>query len=173
MNLNITAYIVSKEVPVVFKQAGVKTVLLDSEEFDRALSSCEKEHGKMLYEVNPDFCCELLKVNPTKEAVKNLDAWIAGLRRDEGYSRRSYQEIETQGDLVKINPILEWSELDVWRYLALYNIPANPLYQKGYRSLGCAPCSKIISDEQPERAGRWQNTSKCGGECGIHTKRLK
>lgn len=173
MNLNMTAYIVSKEVPSVFKEAGVKTVLLDAEEFDKAAADCQNEQNKMLYEANPNLCCELLKVNPTKEAVKNLDAWVSGLRKDEGHSRLDYQEVETKGDLVKINPILHWSELDIWRYLALNEIPSNPLYAKGYRSLGCGPCSKIVSDYQPERAGRWQDTSKCGGECGIHTKILK
>ncbi|MFQ6049519.1 MAG: phosphoadenylyl-sulfate reductase [Candidatus Paceibacterales bacterium] len=173
MNLNMTAYLVSNKVPAVFKQAGVKTVLLAPEEFDKALADCQKEHGKMLYEVNPDFCCQLLKVNPTKEAVKNLEAWISGLRKDEGYTRHQYKEVEAKGNLVKINPILEWSELDIWRYLAINQIPVNPLYDRGYRSLGCAPCSEIISDDQPERAGRWENTSKCGGECGIHTLKLK
>jgi len=126
-----------------------------------------------LWKTDPDECCRIFKVEPTKEAVKDLDAWISGLRRSEGSTRVACREIEKRGSIVKINPILEWTELDVWRYSALYDVPQNPLYKRGYRSLGCAPCSSIVSDEEPERAGRWRGTSKCGGECGIHTKILK
>lgn len=173
MNLNMTAYLVAEEAPAVFREAAVRTVLLSPKVFGKTSEECQRVHQKMLYEVKPDLCCQLLKVDPTKEAVKNLDAWVSGLRRDEGYTRKDYQEVEKKGDLIKINPILEWSELDVWRYLALNHIEPNPLYKKGYRSLGCAPCSKIISDGRPERAGRWEGTEKVGGECGIHTKALK
>lgn len=126
-----------------------------------------------LWRTDPDECCRIFKVEPTKEAVKDLDAWISGLRRSEGSTRRNVQEFEKIGNIVKVNPILEWTELDIWRYSALYNVPQNPLYKLGYRSLGCAPCSAIVDDEEPERAGRWRGTSKCGGECGIHTKVLK
>ncbi|MEK9148938.1 MAG: phosphoadenosine phosphosulfate reductase family protein, partial [Candidatus Desantisbacteria bacterium] len=72
----------------------------------------------------------------------------------------------------KLNPILIWKEREVWQYLALNNVQVNPLYAEGYRSLGCEPCTKITHEED-ERAGRWVGTSKCGGECGIHTKPLK
>ena len=68
--------------------------------------------------------------------------------------------------------ILIWKEREVWQYLALYNVPVNQLYGEGYRSLGCAPCTKITNEDN-ERAGRWIGTSKCGGECGIHTRPLK
>lgn len=126
-----------------------------------------------LWKTDPDECCRIFKVEPTKEAVKDLDAWFAGLRKTEGRTRTDYKEVEVRGNLVKINPILEWTELDVWRYSALYNVPQNPMYKMGYRSLGCAPCTIIVDENEPERAGRWNGTSKCGGECGIHTKILK
>ena len=129
-----------------------------------------------LYEVDPDGCCNYYKVEPTKEAIEDmeLDAWITGLRRTEGRTRTDYQYEEDKGGLIKINPILDFTELDVWRYLSIYNIPVNELYQKGYRSLGCAPCSTPEKNEwETERAGRWLGTSKCGGECGIHTQTLK
>ncbi|MBD3189620.1 MAG: phosphoadenylyl-sulfate reductase [Candidatus Heimdallarchaeota archaeon] len=127
----------------------------------------------LLPKINPDECCRILKVEPTKEAVKNLDAWICGLRNTEGRTRQDYHEIEEKAGLVKINPILNWTELDVWRYIAIYNIPIHPYYARGYRSLGCEPCTKLVPDEALEREGRWIGTSKCGGECGIHTMRLK
>lgn len=74
--------------------------------------------------------------------------------------------------LLKLNPILLWHEREVWQYLALYGVPVNQLYGEGYRSLGCAPCTQITTGAN-ERDGRWIGTSKCGGECGIHTRPLK
>ena len=129
-----------------------------------------------LYYTNPDACCQRYKVEPTKKAIKSmgLNAWITGLRRTEGRTRTDYQPIENRDGLVKINPILDFTELDVWRYLCVNNIPVNPLYAKGYRSLGCEPCSSMEDDEdEEERAGRWKGTSKQSGECGIHSKSLK
>jgi len=126
-----------------------------------------------LYKTDPDECCRILKVKPTKKAVKNFDAWICGLRNTEGRTRKDYQEIEKKSHLIKYNPILEWTELDIWRYLAINHIPVHHWYKLGYRSLGCAPCTNIVDDSEVEREGRWSGTNKCGGECGIHTKILK
>jgi len=126
-----------------------------------------------LPKTDPDECCRILKVEPTKEAVKDLQAWICGLRNTEGRTRKDYKEIEEKGGLIKINPILNWTELDIWRYMAINNIPVHPFYARGYRSLGCEPCTTLISDDALEREGRWIGTSKCGGECGIHTQSLK
>lgn len=126
-----------------------------------------------LWKTDPDSCCLVFKVQPTKEAVENLDCWFTGLRNNEGETRKEYAFIETKGGLVKINPILNWTETDIWKYSALFNVPQNPLYKQGYRSLGCKPCTGIIDDSEPERAGRWMGTKKLGGECGIHTQTLK
>jgi len=129
-----------------------------------------------LYLTNPDACCNRYKVEQTKKAIKelNLDAWITGLRRTEGRTRTNYDFVEEKGGLIKVNPILDFTELDVWRYIAVNEIPINPLYGQGYRSLGCEPCSHKEKDEnETEREGRWQGTSKCGGECGIHTQLLR
>lgn len=128
-----------------------------------------------LYETNPDKCCDILKVEPTRRAIEELKVkcWATGLRCTEGRTRTDFREVEKRDkDLVKLNPILIWNEREVWQYLALNGVKVNPLYAQGYRSLGCAPCTKIISNGD-ERAGRWVGTSKCGGECGIHTRPLK
>jgi len=128
-----------------------------------------------LYRENPDRCCDLLKVQPTRQAIDemNVGCWVTGLRCTEGRTRTDFQEIEERDEgLLKLNPILIWYEREVWQYLALYNVPVNPLYKLGYRSLGCATCTRI-STGADERAGRWIGTSKCGGECGIHTRPLK
>ncbi len=118
---------------------------------------------------NPDECCRILKVEPTLRAIKDYDCWITGLRNTEGRTRIDYEEVEVYEDIVKLNPILKWTEREVWQYLATNNIPVHPWYARGYRSLGCAPCTAIIDENEPERSGRWKGTSKCGGECGIHT----
>ena len=136
--------------------------------------SSDEEIPDRLYATDPDKCCEILKVRPTRQAVKemNVACWVTGLRCTEGRTRTDFTEIqELDKGLIKLNPILTWYEREVWQYLALHNVRVNPLYLKGYRSLGCSPCTKIAQGAG-ERAGRWIGTSKCGGECGIHTKPL-
>lgn len=128
-----------------------------------------------LYLSDPDQCCFNLKVEPTRQAIQEMDVdcWVTGLRCTEGRTRTDYLEIEERDEgLIKLNPILLWHEREVWQYLALQGVNVNPLYAEGYRSLGCAPCTSI-STGPDERAGRWLGTSKCGGECGIHTRPLK
>ena len=128
-----------------------------------------------LYLTDPDQCCNNLKVEPTRWAVEEMgvDCWVTGLRCTEGRTRTDFLEIEERDQgLIKLNPILLWHEREVWQYLAMHGVPVNPLYAQGYRSLGCAPCTSI-STGPDERAGRRVGTSKCGGECGIHTQPLK
>ena len=128
-----------------------------------------------LYLTDPDLCCYNLKVVPVRRAVEEMgvDCWVTGLRCTEGRTRTDLQEIEERDKgLIKLNPVLLWHEREVWQYLAIHNVPVNPLYAQGYRSLGCAPCTSIATGPD-ERAGRWIGTSKCGGECGIHTRPLK
>ena len=127
-----------------------------------------------LYRTDPDRCCDLLKVEPTRRAVAEMQVgcWVTGLRCTEGRTRTDFQEVEQRDrGLIKLNPILPWYEREVWQYIALHRVAVNPLYAAGYRSLGCAPCTRIANGAD-ERAGRWIGTSKCGGECGIHTRPL-
>lgn len=127
-----------------------------------------------IYKTDPDKCCDILKVEPTRRAVKEMEVacWVTGLRCTEGRTRTDFMEVEERDKgLIKLNPILIWKEREVWQYLALRQIPVNPLYGEGYRSLGCEPCTQITNDDD-ERGGRWIGTSKCGGECGIHTRPL-
>jgi phosphoadenosine phosphosulfate reductase len=135
----------------------------------------DEEIPPKLYETDPNLCCDILKVQPTRCAIEEMDVecWVTGLRCTEGRTRVDFKEVEERDEgLLKLNPILIWKEREVWQYLALYGVDVNPLYTEGYRSLGCAPCTHISSDPN-ERAGRWVGTSKCGGECGIHTRPLK
>jgi phosphoadenosine phosphosulfate reductase len=127
-----------------------------------------------LYKTDPNRCCDVLKVLPTRWAIEQMKVkcWVTGLRCTEGRTRTDFQEVEERDKgLIKLNPILIWKEREIWQYLALYEVPVNPLYKEGYRSLGCKPCS-VITTEEDERAGRWVGTPKVGGECGIHTRPL-
>lgn len=135
----------------------------------------DEEVEDKLYLTDPDKCCYILKVIPTRRAIREMEAkcWVTGLRCTEGRTRTEFREVEERDkDLIKLNPILIWKEREVWQYLALFGVKVNSLYAHGYRSLGCKPCTRITSEED-ERAGRWAGTSKCGGECGIHTRPIK
>lgn len=171
--LNLTTYIVADSVPQPLRNGSspLDIRLLPTHEFDDRSARVLAETGQPIYRWDPDECCRMLKVEPTREAVKDLDAWICGLRNTEGRTREDYQEVEHKGGLIKINPILTFTEAEVWRYMSTHGIEPHPWYGLGYRSLGCAPCSS--PGGELERDGRWQETSKCGGECGIHTQILK
>lgn len=135
----------------------------------------DAEIADKLYETDPDKCCDILKVEPIKRAIEEMKVkcWVTGLRCTEGRTRTDFKEVEERDQgLMKLNPILIWKEREVWQYMALYGVKVSPLYKDGYRSLGCLPCTKITTEDN-ERAGRWVGTSKCGGECGIHTRPLK
>lgn len=132
----------------------------------------DEEIPDKLYETDPDQCCRLLKVKPTRRAIEEMGVrcWITGLRCTEGRTRTDLQEVEERDPgLIKLNPVLLWHEREIWQYTAIHHLPVNPLYAQGYRSLGCAPCTRIQAGPD-ERSGRWAGTSKCGGECGIHTR---
>jgi phosphoadenosine phosphosulfate reductase len=134
----------------------------------------DEEIPEKLYEYDPDRCCQILKVLPARWAIKEMGVtcWVTGLRCTEGRTRTDFKEVEERDvGLTKLNPILIWNEREIWQFLALNGVKVNQLYAEGYRSLGCAPCTKISTDDN-ERAGRWVGTSKCGGECGIHTRPL-
>jgi phosphoadenosine phosphosulfate reductase len=159
-----------------FKPAETKQFMREQVEKYPELKvfSSDEEIPDKLYENNPDRCCDVLKVKPTRQAIKemNVKCWVTGLRCTEGRTRTDFKEVEQRDvGLIKLNPILIWYEREVWQYLALNKVDVNPLYAKGYRSLGCWPCTRIAQGAN-ERAGRWIGTSKCGGECGIHTKPL-
>lgn len=116
-------------------------------------------------------CCGEPKVEATARALDGYDAWITGLRETESETRRDARFIEDEKETTKVNPIKEFTELDVWRYTAIHRIPVNEAYKQGYRSLGCANCTTLPeSQSESERAGRWRNSSQT--ECGIHTTSL-
>jgi len=127
-----------------------------------------------LWKTNPELCCQIFKVQPIMQAVQELDlqAWFSGMRKTESEKRGMYTPVWKQGPFTKLHPILEFTEADVWRYLATRNLPVHPWYGEGYRSLGCDPCS-APNTWYAERGGRWKDTMMEGGDCGIHCEVLK
>ena len=117
---------------------------------------------------DPNLCCYLHKVQPMQTALGGYRAWISGIRRDQTAIRAQAKFLELQEDgLLKINPLLNWTKADVAQYIQENNLPKHPLYDKGYRSVGCAPCTIAIGVNDDERAGRWAGRGKV--ECGLHT----
>jgi phosphoadenosine phosphosulfate reductase len=143
---------------------------LNIREYQPLLSVAEQERrfGADLYKMDPGKCCGLRKVEPMGRALRNYEAWITGLRRDETEHRKNIRELEDHAMAVKLNPLARWTVDDVWNYIRSQQVPYNPLYDKGYVSLGCRPCTLAGTWGRFERAGRWAGTSKEGGECGIH-----
>jgi ferredoxin-nitrite reductase len=116
-------------------------------------------------------CCTVRKVEPLKRKLATLDAWIAGLRREQWVSRRNIAKVELDrehGNIVKLNPLADWSLDRVWDYVRANEVPYHELFDHGYTSIGCAPCTRAVLPGEPERAGRWWWEEDTDKECGIH-----
>jgi phosphoadenosine phosphosulfate reductase len=124
--------------------------------------------GPELWSSQPDRCCRLRKVEPLRAFLKDKKAWITGIRRDQTAHRASAKPIEWDAGngLVKINPLINWSQEQVWTYIHLFELPYNELHHKGYPSIGCAPCTRPVAEGADPRSGRWVGREKV--ECGIH-----
>ena len=132
-----------------------------------------RQNVRVLPVDDPDLCCYLHKVQPMQKAFKDLQAWISGIRRDQTATRAKANILELQENgLLKINPLLNWTKADVDAYLEKHDLPVHPLSKVGFRSIGCAPCTAIVSPvEQDDRAGRWEGRNKT--ECGLHTEMFR
>lgn len=117
------------------------------------------------------LCCNIRKVRPLVKALQPLDGWFTGLRRDQWASRAAIQKVQLDHDhegIVKINALADWEGDDVWDYIRANGVPTHPLYEKGYTSFGCAPCTRPINEGEDDRAGRWWWETGAPKECGIH-----
>lgn len=128
----------------------------------------ERIHGAALWSRDPDRCCNLRKVEPLRQKLRELDAWISGIRRDQTSSRARSGKIEWDAKfgLVKINPLADWTSRQVWRYIHDHDVPYNPLHDRDYPSIGCTHCTRSIAPGEDPRAGRWAGLAKT--ECGLH-----
>ena len=137
---------------------------------DLSLPQQTEQYGPELWSREPDHCCRLRKVGPLRAYLKTKLAWITAIRRDQTSQRAASQAIEwdkTNG-LVKVNPLVNWSKDQVWTYIYLYELPFNELHKQGYPSIGCAPCTRPVSEGADPRSGRWVGHNKV--ECGIHVQ---
>jgi phosphoadenosine phosphosulfate reductase len=121
-------------------------------------------HGDELWKRDPDACCGIRKVTPLRERLSTVDAWVAGLRRDQSPSRADTPKVHWDGKhgLWKANPLADWSDRDVWNYIVANGVPYNPLHDQGYASIGCTHCTHPSEG----RDGRWADADKT--ECGLH-----
>lgn len=115
-------------------------------------------------------CCHIRKVEPLHRALAGKRAWITGLRRSQSAARSDVALVarDDELDLLKVNPLVDWSEDDVWTYVRARDVPINALHARGYPSIGCAPCTRAIAPGEDLRAGRWWWESEAAKECGLH-----
>jgi phosphoadenosine phosphosulfate reductase len=118
-------------------------------------------------------CCSVRKVEPFRRAISGRAAWVTGIRRGQSASRALASPIEWDGQygLHKVSPLLDWSEEDVWEYIRRKRLPYNVLHDKGFPSIGCAPCTRAVQPGEDERAGRWWWERSDSRECGLHPRR--
>jgi phosphoadenosine phosphosulfate reductase len=121
-------------------------------------------HGDELWKRQPDACCDLRKVRPLTRALAGSEAWVAGVRRDQSSARATTPKLawDRRHGLWKANPLADWTERDVWRYIVEHDLPYNTLHDQGYESIGCTHCTRPGAG----RDGRWAGTAK--DECGLH-----
>ncbi|QZA34263.1 phosphoadenylyl-sulfate reductase [Hydrogenibacillus sp. N12] len=135
---------------------------------DLSLEAQAAEYGEALWSRDPDLCCYLRKVQPLEQVLAGLDGWITGIRREQAPTRARAEVFEIDGKfgVVKVNPLAYWTWDDVWNYIRAHDVPYNPLHDRGYPSIGCAPCTRPVQPGENLRAGRWSPFDKT--ECGLH-----
>ena len=143
----------------------------------RNVQEMTNEHGINLFYKsieNRKLCCNIRKDEPIRRALKGQDAWICGLRKDQTVTRffNKLVEWDTQHELIKVNPLINWTEKQVWEYLKAHDIPVNVLHARGFPSIGCKPCTRAVQPGEDSRAGRWWWEKEEHKECGLHNRDL-
>jgi phosphoadenosine phosphosulfate reductase len=125
---------------------------------------------------NRKLCCNLRKIEPLKRALKQFDCWITGLRREQSTTRNKILKIEVDtlnNNITKLNPLADWTNDEIWKYIHENKVPYNELHDRGYPSIGCEPCTRAIKEGEDPRAGRWWWENDTHKECGLHWKEGK
>lgn len=140
-----------------------------------AVEAMVKAEGVNLFYAGIDQrkqCCNVRKMEPLKRAFKGLEVWICGLRREQSITRKEMQLVEwdENNQLIKLNPLINFTEQEVWDYIKANNVPYNKLHDKGFPSIGCQPCTRAIEAGEDVRAGRWWWENPEHKECGLHRK---
>ncbi|MFA7083128.1 MAG: phosphoadenylyl-sulfate reductase [Arcobacteraceae bacterium] len=121
---------------------------------------------------NRKACCSVRKIKPLKRALKDLEVWITGLRASQSITREAMNLVEYDENfkVIKLNPLLNWSEDEVWDFIKQNRVPYNKLHDQGYPSIGCAPCTRAVKENEDIRSGRWWWEAREHKECGLHKK---
>ena len=141
-----------------------------------AVETLEREKGLFSFREsleNRHDCCHIRKVEPLGRALKGLSGWVTGLRREHNITRLDLKAIELDelnGGILKLNPLLDWSEVQLNAYIEKHRLPKNRLLERGYRSIGCAPCTRAVEPGEDARAGRWWWENPEHKECGLHRR---
>jgi phosphoadenosine phosphosulfate reductase len=141
-------------------------------EFERyhniSIEQQARRYGDELWRRDPDSCCGIRKVEPMREALSGVEAWVSGIRREDSQHRANAPKFvwDRRFGLWKLNPIADWTEKDVWNYIREHRVPYNLLHDRNYPSIGCTHCTKPVGPGEDPRAGRWAGASKT--ECGIN-----
>jgi phosphoadenosine phosphosulfate reductase len=150
------------------KQLAARLGLTDVRDLRPAFKDlAATDPGGVLWKTDTDACCNLRKVVPLERALGGFDAWITGRKRFQATTRAALPVVESAADKVKVNPLANWTKADLDAYVLEHDLPAHPLVQFGYPSIGCWPCTKPVDTGEDERSGRWAGSEKV--ECGIHT----
>lgn len=141
----------------------------------KSLEKNIKEHGANSFYRSVELrkgCCHIRKVEPLKRALAGKRAWVTGMRRDQALSRTglSDQAFDEDNGMEKFNPLIDWTQAEVWEYIRRFEVPYNELHDRGYPSIGCAPCTCAITAGEDVRAGRWWWENPEGKECGLHER---
>lgn len=152
---------------------GIKTEVFfpDHKEVEKMVN----EKGINLFYENMDNrkeCCRIRKIEPLRRAFSTLEAWICGLRREQSVTRQDMEMVEwdENNGLIKINPLINWNEKQVWDYIRTHHVPYNKLHNQGYPSIGCEPCTRAVNPGEDLRSGRWWWEDPEHKECGLHRK---
>lgn len=148
----------------------------------QAVEALVREKGLFsFYQDGHQECCGIRKVAPLKRKLSTLDAWITGQRRDQSPGTRSQVPViqidegnsTSERQLIKFNPLANWTSQQVWEYIRMFDVPYNELHERGFVSIGCAPCTRAVLPNQHEREGRWWWEDAAHKECGLHAVNLK
>jgi len=149
------------------RRYGIEVVL---ERPNTTVAEYERLHGGPLYRLAPERCCGDRKLAVIRRVLTRFDAWMSGIRRDQSTDRAAAPIVgwDHKFGVVKVSPLATWTKAMVWDAIVRENVPYNPLHDRGFVSIGCAPCTRAITPAEDERAGRWSGTTKT--ECGLHSR---
>jgi phosphoadenosine phosphosulfate reductase len=162
--------------PVIRERYGMEVRVVTPD--PAALDEYVTRHGRDAFYNSVELrkrCCEIRKVEPLSRALSGKRAWITGLRRAQSASRAhvAIEETDEVHGMKKFNPLSEWREDDVWSYIRSFEVPYNPLHDLGYRSIGCAPCTRAVAAGEDARTGRWWWEQSEKKECGLHRREIR